>query len=1358
MIGRNNRNKGIVIIIAFVFLAILSSVGVAFVWFSGLEVEAQKNFISNIRVRFVADSGAEFAITRLQDLAQKRAYDSIYEENGRKNLWSYPLESFNDANSNGKYDKGESLYEDYDDPEDKKSYGIPKITSIKEPSFAMVSDKRPDRISIGGKELGYSNILEDNKSVFSGYVLKVRDAHSMIYINGAMVETAEGKELAPFVVDMLNLLGDIVVYEDGTTFNDRAKELGKEARLGERIKKILASVPQRHIPNKFMLMDKSFLSNSSLRFEEEEYNLIKDYITTYGWLDTATINPEVFTPFVDAYGSGDRAPYSMLKIGKTISGKQSSLGEPKVRDSNCCAKRYVLKGRSGQWGVVGGQKEQERKLITQRVLSDGNLLTFFGMCPPLIMGVKCNQPARGGTPAPGKSKKEEKKDSSTDIVLDTFGSEDEDPPFNRVRDQKFKVEFPDYAFLIQERAPININTASREVLIANLVNLYGWYFDTSKSNKTYVNVGRYKETKPITKEQAVRLADHIIAYRRRQPFTNWNQFERFIMGLENIDRFDNKYPVSGGLDPKLSFLDDGVDKNFKRQVIFANANPNTRMGDFNPDATYGAYFTNYIDKSKLLYHTNEFTFSSMGYYEIESLGFIVKRRERGGDTSGKVIPVKLLAQYTLTYDVRLFEVYRHTSQRDFTIESVQWIDGKKQLVKSRSESSYVISFPENLSNLLEWKVVEGETRLVLPKEARNAPSGFDGYLSIAPKEEGKSRYNLFSFYNSFTRSFQPEFAKYKGEVRGTADEKRSIIDTYKGRGIFPPGRLPIPGYNVSIAHLTRSTLYPDGYFAHETLRYPYRYDNTPDARYGWSSKGSRSVIDEYLGYPEGKGKEESGVWNIGKIGAIEFWFKPAWDLEEQNDSDRDTRTFFSVGDAEGVWEETTFEREVVEGGGQQSILHSCQKWAPDYTKLTYVEKFANNVPYGDPIVRDAMWSAYKLTIWVGVEFLFPKPDEWKKWEALKAFVEQRRTSGFIPSYAERRSNAAANYLNAMIYNESDEVKKQFEERYKKIINFAFPEERLVIFARNQKVAAFVGNNYAEETGIDDFGNFRSAAVRLHKDQWKKGTWHHILMLWTPTSQDDEEVEVSLYVDGKPTPKPYKSSMLVRNEINTLFFGSNRFKKATSNGYPLTADGTIADFKIYNNPNDALGSAKARYKDRYWRKDSSQVYWSAVISQFREGRYGRLGTVSWTERIPKIMGDSLHGGDVLIKVVALNEKLAEDGDYVYPKDNNLLIGSNTADCKCKNEDGTNVNHPDARFCYSRNGGGFPFIDVTDAYNKAKSSSSDSKQKKWYGFKYYVYFSPPQTASIVSTPILEDITITFIHEPKILKVHEVQNELK
>ncbi len=938
-------------------------------------------------------------------------------------------------------------------------------------------------------DIGYSNkFVSLDEKMFSAYKLKVRDAHSMIYINGPVVTDGQSFALAEYVINMLNRLGDLVTYPDGTSFNSRAKELNKVENLGNRINMILAKT--KNIPNKFMLTDEAFLMEDNLRFEKEEYDLIKEYITTYGWKDTSVINPASFDAFTDAFGSGEKAPYSMLKISGTLRTPQSSFAPHK------------------------NSKSGIQNLNTQN-LNTNVLLSLYKMCPPIIKGVDCEQPNIGGAPPPRRTRKHEK-DSETDIVLDTFGSKDDEPPFHKAR-VKFQPQFVDYSLLLQERAPININTAPREILIVTFENLKGWFFD--RKQRTFVNPGRYKETPLIDLSQAIRLADHVIAYRRKQPFTNWNQFERFIKGLESDTNFDSKYIIPGGLDTKLSFLSE-----YQKQVVIANANPNTRMGDFNPDATYDAFFVDYISKDKLLYYTTEFTFSSMGYYEIESVGFVAKKINPA--VRSQVVPVEILTEYSLTYDVRLFEVYRHTNQRDFVAESVQWIDGKKVIVKSRPSTSLVVSYPENLTNLGKVEISEGEYRLRLPA---NAPAGFDGYLSIAPKTEDiSSTGNLYSFYNSFTKSFEPEVAEYRSdisEIRGQADEKRSVIDTYMGKGIFPPARLPLPGYGINIAHLTRSTLYNDGYFAHESLRYPYEYNPDPNAKYGWSSKGSRRVIDEYLGYPEGKGEEESGKWNIGKTGAIEFWFKPTWDLYEQKDSDKDTRTLFSVGDAEGVWEETGIEPEQASSpGGMSRGLHACRRWDADYPTLTYIKKFSLNVPYGDPVIINAMVNAYRVTKIIGEEILFPKPDEWSKWESLKAYVEHRRTSNFIPDYAARRSEEAAKRITELMYYQSDDVQQKVEERYREIMNIGFPEERLVIFARNRRIAAFIGNNYTEESGIDDFGNFKSAAVPLFKEDWKRGSWHHILLVWTPTSQDEtEEVEVTLYVDGRKSVNPYKTT-------------------------------------------------------------------------------------------------------------------------------------------------------------------------------------------------------------------------------------------
>ncbi len=64
-----------------------------------------------------------------------------------------------------------------------------------------------------------------------------------------------------------------------------------------------------------------------------------------------------------------------------------------------------------------------------------------------------------------------------------------------------------------------------------------------------------------------------------------------------------------------------------------------------------------------------------------------------------------------------------------------------------------------------------------------------------------------------------------------------------------------------------------------------------------------------------------------------------------------------------------------------------------------------------------------------------------------------------------------------------------------------------------------------------------------------------------------------------------------------------------------------------------------------------------------------------------------------------------------------------------------------------------MHLNDRYKQASKN-----KKKFLGLKYYVYFTPPKTIPISATPILEDITITFITKPEILKVHETTKELK
>lgn len=107
----------------------------------------------------------------------------------------------------------------------------------------------------------------------------------------------------------------------------------------------------------------------------------------------------------------------------------------------------------------------------------------------------------------------------------------------------------------------------------------------------------------------------------------------------------------------------------------ANANPNTRCNKFNPDRVLRQRdpvapvlpLTSYrhfppCDKTDLMPtgYSTEFCFSPHGYYEIASMGRVL------GDAPAN----RLLAQAEIRAVVKLYEVMRHTTEKDFVSASV----------------------------------------------------------------------------------------------------------------------------------------------------------------------------------------------------------------------------------------------------------------------------------------------------------------------------------------------------------------------------------------------------------------------------------------------------------------------------------------------------------------------------------------------------------------------------------------------------------------------------------------------------------------------------------------------------------------
>lgn len=193
-----------------------------------------------------------------------------------------------------------------------------------------------------------------------------------------------------------------------------------------------------------------------------------------------------------------------------------------------------------------------------------------------------------------------------------------------------------YPYAAAPRAPVNVNTAGREALIAVLGGI---------SDGTNI----------ISSAEAASLADHLINGR---PYSTYDGLWARFLTAET-----------------LGYISDG-----DAAIAMANANPNTDIMRFNPNFSWrykhvskgnpndvsgydgnGAPYA--IDKTALTVYTTEFSFNSGGHYEIESTG--IARNAAGMQTATK----------SLRACVKLFDIWRQTTQAQFA----QGISGNVEL-------------------------------------------------------------------------------------------------------------------------------------------------------------------------------------------------------------------------------------------------------------------------------------------------------------------------------------------------------------------------------------------------------------------------------------------------------------------------------------------------------------------------------------------------------------------------------------------------------------------------------------------------------------------------------------------------------
>lgn len=292
-----------------------------------------------------------------------------------------------------------------------------------------------------------------------------------------------------------------------------------------------------------------------------------------------------------------------------------------------------------------------------------------------------------------------------------------------------------YAIVQEARAPVNINTAPRPVLVACLRGLQG--------------VDIAGTTISLSNEQADQLADRIIAARQNQPFRSGHDLVSFLKDIRNRDA-DPAFEDPRDLNDNGT-LGESVDVSWQQlDLVLANANPNADLNKFSLDPK----IYKLVDKSDLRRLTTEFCFSSMGYFEITSLGTIYGPSRGENSTYDPLTEDMIIAEKEMQAIVQVYHVYRDTTQADFEDDRTLTSAEQEAYGTWHVASPGVLSLPGFSQDMtvrstgvdLPWGGTETREYFELPVP----PATYDGQLIL------NGLVNYWSFAEDFMLGFNKD--------------------------------------------------------------------------------------------------------------------------------------------------------------------------------------------------------------------------------------------------------------------------------------------------------------------------------------------------------------------------------------------------------------------------------------------------------------------------------------------------------------------------------------------------------------------------------------------------------------------------
>jgi hypothetical protein len=602
------ERKGAVLIVVLGVLAVLALLATTFATLQATEKQVARNYLDTVRAKLLAQSGVQDAEARLRDYFPFRYFDTVNLNAPRP--WKYWGADRTETVEPSAKDR----LEDALNP----SFAIEANAgnSLEIPQNPTDPNVNPKTVRIEMRDKGISGIHGSGTYAVHGdhYALKVSDISGRIYVNDGLDGGPQGS-VSQNLKRILNILGEIV----------------QVPQLGDRI---LQSRPLTGYRNMQDLL-------KAVGFDETLFARFREYVTVYAWIDHNVANP---------------VPLSIGKLGD-----------------------YPVKYYRGNPPVYRhGSMVSGRDAKGDDVVPPGGLNT----CPQVCASGLHDNPS-----------------------IRLYGHDSLNPQF---------IE-------IVSRAPVNVNAASREVLVALLTDLRGFFLADRRRNNPrwkgdlYISfkqintlspdrtegdeIGFLMETVPIVGPggtatdgiSAFAIADEIIACRNRKaspnfnystvpwggPFKTWRQFYQFVDNLAlskaegGAGVIDDTRPIHKDYEEEIddpsgfgALVPSEVQRRHAIKAIAdglkANFNPNLILNETNPDENKFLR----VDKTDLIVNSTEFCFMPTGYFEIESLGRVVRPKD-AQMTDAYLGDNELVAQAKVTATYKLYDLYRETSQKHF---------------------------------------------------------------------------------------------------------------------------------------------------------------------------------------------------------------------------------------------------------------------------------------------------------------------------------------------------------------------------------------------------------------------------------------------------------------------------------------------------------------------------------------------------------------------------------------------------------------------------------------------------------------------------------------------------------------------